>query len=42
MVKVIDCRIVISEFELSSRYYIHFRQLSLGEGINLFILPAMG
>ena len=31
MVKAIDCRIVISEFELQSRYYVHFRANTLGK-----------
>ena len=25
MVKAMDCRIVVSEFELQSHYYVHFR-----------------
>ena len=25
MVKAMDCRIVVCEFELQSRYYVHFR-----------------
>ena len=35
MVKALDCGIVISEFELLYRNYVHFR-------INTLILPAMG
>ena len=42
MVKVTDCRIVVSEFELQSRYYVHFRANNLGKGMNPLILPAMG
>ena len=42
MVKAMDCRIVVSEFELQSRYYVHFRANTLGKGMNLLILPAMG
>ena len=42
MVKAMDCRIVVSEFELQSRYYIHFRTNTLGKGMNPLILPAMG
>ena len=42
MVKVMDCRIVVCEFVLQSRYYVHFRATTLGKGINLLILPAMG
>ena len=42
MVKAMDCGIVISEFELQSRYYVHFQANTLGKGMNLHILPAMG
>ena len=42
MVKALDCRIVVSEFVLQSRYYIHFRANTLGKGMNPLILPAMG
>ena len=42
MVKAVDFRIVVSEFVLQSRYYIHFRANTLGEGMNPLILPAMG
>ena len=42
MVKVMDYGIVESEFELQSRYYIHFRTNTLGKGMNLLILPSMG
>ena len=34
MVKVMDCGIVVGEFELQSRYYVHFRTNILGKGIN--------
>ena len=37
-----DCEIVVSEFEIQSRYYVHFRTNTLGKGMNLFILPDMG
>ena len=37
-----DCRIVVSEFVLQSRYYVHFRANTLGKGMNPLILPAMG
>ena len=37
-----DCGIVVSEFELQPRYYVHFRANTLGKGMNLLILPAMG
>ena len=42
MVKAMDCRIVVSEFELQSRYYVHFRTNTLAKGMNPLILPAMG
>ena len=33
MVKAMDCRIVVSEFECQSRYYDHFRANTLGKGM---------
>ena len=42
MVKAIDCGIVVSEFELRSRYYVHFRADTLEKGMNPLIFPAMG
>ena len=42
MVKAMDCGIVVSEFVLQSRYYIHFQANTLGKGMNSLILPAMG
>ena len=42
MVKAMDCGIVIREFVLQSRYYVHFRANTLGKGMNPLILPAMG
>ena len=42
MFKVMDCGIVVREFELQSRYYIHFRANTLGKGMNPLILPPMG
>ena len=41
-VKAMDCGIVISEFVLLSRYYVHFRENTLGKDMNPLILPAMG
>ena len=41
-VKAMDCWIVVSEFELQSRYYVHFQTNILGKGINSLIFPAMG
>ena len=42
MIKAVDCRIVVREFVLQSRYYVHFRANTLGKGMNPLILPAMG
>ena len=42
MVKAMDCGIVVSEFELESCYYFHFRANTLGKDMNPLILPAMG
>ena len=42
MVKAMDWGIVVSEFVLQSRYYVHFRANTPGKGMNPFILPAMG
>ena len=39
MVKATDCGIVVSEFVLQSRYYIHFRANTLGKVMNPLILP---
>ena len=42
IVKAMDCGIVVNEFVLQSRYYVHFRANTLGKGMNPLILPAMG
>ena len=42
IIKAMNCGIVVSEFVLQSRYYIHFWANTLGKGINPLILPAMG
>ena len=42
MVKVMDCKIIVSDFVLQLRYYVHFRTNTLGKGMNPLILPAMG
>ena len=34
MVKAMDCGIVVSEFVLQSRYYVHFRVNTLGKCMN--------
>ena len=41
MVKTMDCGIVVSEFELQSRYCVHFRTNTFGKGMNPLILPAI-
>ena len=40
MVRVLGCRIVVSEFELQSRHYLHFRTNTLKKDINTFILTT--
>ena len=43
MVKAMHYGIVVREFVLQSRYYVHFRANTLGKGMNPLILPpAMG
>ena len=42
MVKAMDCGIVVREFVLQSRYYVHFRANTLGKGMNPLTLTAMG
>ena len=43
MVKAMNYGIVVREFVLQSRYYVHFRANALGKGMNPLILPlAMG
>ena len=43
MIKAMNCGIVVREFVLQSRYYVHIRANTLGKGMNPFILPpAMG
>ena len=38
---VLDCAIVIGEFEFLSRYYAHFLTNTIGKDINPFIPSAM-
>ena len=38
---VFNCHIVVSKFELQSRYYAHFRTNTLEKGINPLIPPAI-
>ena len=42
MVKALAYGVVVSEFELQSRYYVHFRTNTLEKGINPLIFPAKG
>ena len=42
MVKAMDFGIEVCEFEIQSRYYVHFRTNSFGKSMNPLILPAMG
>ena len=42
MVKAMDYGIVVSEFVLQSRYYVHFWANTLGKAMEPLILPAIG
>ena len=42
IVKAMDCGIVVSEFELQSRYYVLFRANTLGKRMNPLIFQSMG
>ena len=42
MAKAMDCKIVVSEFVLQTRYYVHFRTNTLWKGMNPLILPPIG
>ena len=42
MGKAMDCRIVVSEFVLQSRYYVHFRVNTLGKGYEPPNPPSYG
>ena len=42
MVKAMDYGIVVREFVLQLRYYVHFRTNIIGKGMNPLILPDMG
>ena len=42
MVNAPDSRFVVIEFELQSRYYVHFRTSTLGKATITLILPAIG
>ena len=40
MVKAMNCGIVVREFVLQSRYYVHFRANTLGKGMNPLYSPS--
>ena len=42
MFQAMECGIVVSEFVLQSRYYVHFLANTPGKGMNPLILSAMG
>ena len=42
MVKALNCGIVVREFVLQLRYFVHVRANALGKGMSPLILPAMG
>ena len=42
IVKAMNCGVVVREFVLQLRYYVHFRANTLGKGMKLLILTAMG
>ena len=42
IVKVLYYGIVVNEFELQSRYYVHFRTNTPGKGMNPLIPPVVG
>ena len=42
MVQTMDCRIVVSEFVLQLRYYVHFWANTLGKGMNTPYPPSYG
>ena len=42
IVKVLVCRLKVSEFEFQLHYYIHFRTNTLEKAMNPLILSALG
>ena len=42
MVKAIECGIVISEFELKSHHYVHFKTNTIRKGMKPLIPITMG
>ena len=41
MAKALESGIVVREFELQSRYYVHFRTNTLRKGVNPLNFPSM-
>ena len=41
MANMLECDIIVSEFELQSHYYIYFRNYNLRKRMNLLSPPAM-
>ena len=39
---MLDCKILVREFEFWSRYYIHFWTNTFGKDINSLVLPEKG
>ena len=42
IVKALDCGIIVREVELQLRHYFHFQTYTIGKGMGLLILPAVG
>ena len=42
MVKAMDCGVVVLEFELKSRYDVHFSTKTFGKGMNPTFPPCYG
>ena len=38
VVQWLECDVVVNEFKLQSRYYIHFRTNAIKKGMSLYIL----
>ena len=41
MTKLLNCSLEVCEFELYSRYYVHYGTNTIGKTMNLFIPPEM-
>ena len=41
MAEVLDCDLEVNEFEIQSRYNVHYQTYALGKNTNLFISTAM-